>query len=44
MDDVFDAAGDRTVLLISHPPEGLERMDEIVALAAGRVAPVLTPS
>ena len=32
MDDVLDAAGDRTVLLITHRPEGLERMDEIVAL------------
>jgi thiol reductant ABC exporter CydC subunit len=33
MDDVLDAAADRTVLLITHRPEGLERMDEIVSLA-----------
>jgi ATP-binding cassette, subfamily C, bacterial CydC len=33
MDDVLDAAGDRGVLLITHRAEGLERMDEIVALA-----------
>jgi thiol reductant ABC exporter CydC subunit len=32
MDDVLDAAADRTVLLITHRPEGLDRMDEIVAL------------
>jgi ABC-type multidrug transport system fused ATPase/permease subunit len=33
MDDVLDAAAGRTVLLITHRPEGLERMDEIVELA-----------
>ena len=38
MDDVLDASADRTVLLITHRPEGLARMDEIVALAAGRAA------
>ena len=32
MDDVLDATEDRSVLLITHRPEGLERMDEIVAL------------
>jgi ABC-type transport system involved in cytochrome bd biosynthesis fused ATPase/permease subunit len=32
---VLDAAGDRTVLLITHRPEALERMDEIVTLEAG---------
>jgi thiol reductant ABC exporter CydC subunit len=36
MDDVLDAAGDRTVLLITHRGEGLERMDEVVALTGGR--------
>ncbi len=35
MDDVLDAAADRTVLLITHRPEGLERMDEVVALDGG---------
>jgi ABC-type multidrug transport system fused ATPase/permease subunit len=32
MDDVLDAAVDRTVLLITHRREGLERMDEVVSL------------
>jgi thiol reductant ABC exporter CydC subunit len=32
MDDVLDAAGDRTVLLITHRPEGLHRMHEVVPL------------
>jgi len=41
MDDVLDATADKTVLLITHRPEGLERMDEIVALDAGRVIPGL---
>jgi thiol reductant ABC exporter CydC subunit len=36
MDDVLEAAAGRTVLLITHRPEGLDRMDEIVSLAAGR--------
>jgi ATP-binding cassette, subfamily C, bacterial CydC len=35
VDDALDAAGARTVLLITHRPEGLERMDEVVALEAG---------
>jgi thiol reductant ABC exporter CydC subunit len=34
--DVFDAAGGRSVLLITHRPEGLELVDEIVTLHAGR--------
>ncbi len=34
MDDVLDQAGDRAVLLITHRAEGLERMDEIIALAS----------
>ena len=32
LDDVLDAAAGRTVLLITHRPEGLERMDGVVAL------------
>ena len=32
MEDVLDAAAEKTVLLVTHRPEGLERMDEIVAL------------
>jgi thiol reductant ABC exporter CydC subunit len=33
VDDVLDEAGERTVLLITHRPEGLDRVDEIVVLA-----------
>jgi ATP-binding cassette subfamily C protein CydC len=32
MDDLFEAAGKRTVLLITHRPEGLEHVDEVVRL------------
>jgi len=32
IDDVLAAAADRTVLLITHRPEGLDRMDEVVRL------------
>jgi ABC-type transport system involved in cytochrome bd biosynthesis fused ATPase/permease subunit len=35
MDDLLDAAGGRSVLLITHRPEGLERMDEILTLGGG---------
>jgi thiol reductant ABC exporter CydC subunit len=38
IDDVLDAAAGRTVLLITHRPDGLARMDAIVAL------PVLQPA
>jgi ATP-binding cassette subfamily C protein CydC len=34
MEDVLEAAGDRTVLLITHRSEGLEQMDEVVTLDA----------
>jgi ATP-binding cassette subfamily C protein CydC/ATP-binding cassette subfamily C protein CydCD len=37
MDDVLEAADDRAVLLVTHRPEGLEHMDEIVTLADRRV-------
>ncbi len=36
LDDVLDVAAGRSVLLITHRPERLERMDEVVALPAGR--------
>jgi ATP-binding cassette, subfamily C, bacterial CydC len=36
--DVLDAAGDGSVLLITHRPEGLERMDEVVTLPMRLVA------
>jgi ATP-binding cassette, subfamily C, bacterial CydC len=32
--DVFEAAGDRSVLLITHRPEGLDLVDEVVSLPA----------
>jgi ABC-type multidrug transport system fused ATPase/permease subunit len=32
MEDVLDAAGDRSVLLVTHRSEGLDRMDEVVVL------------
>jgi len=35
--DIFAAAGTRSVLLITHRPEGLELVDQIVTLEAGRV-------
>jgi ABC-type transport system involved in cytochrome bd biosynthesis fused ATPase/permease subunit len=34
MDDVLAAASGRSVLLITHRPEGLEHMDEVVVLDA----------
>jgi ATP-binding cassette, subfamily C, bacterial CydC len=38
MDDVLAASASRTVLLITHRPEGLAHMDEVVALPADRAA------
>jgi ABC-type transport system involved in cytochrome bd biosynthesis fused ATPase/permease subunit len=32
--DVFDAAGERSVLLITHRREGLDLVDDVVALPA----------
>ncbi len=37
MDDVLDVLGEKTLLLITHRSEGLERMDEILELDGGRV-------
>jgi ATP-binding cassette subfamily C protein CydC len=34
--EVFDAAGDRSVLLITHREEGLDLVDEVVELGAAR--------
>ena len=36
MDDVMSAAGEKSVLLITHRPEGLDLVDEIFTLDAGR--------
>jgi ABC-type transport system involved in cytochrome bd biosynthesis fused ATPase/permease subunit len=39
MDDVLDVGRERTILLITHRPEGLERMDELDTIDSGaRVA------
>jgi thiol reductant ABC exporter CydC subunit len=38
MEDMLDASTARTVLLITHRPEGLNRMDEIVALPGSQAA------
>ncbi len=35
--DMLSAAGDRTVVLITHRPEGLDRVDEVVTLGGGRI-------
>ena len=35
--DMLSAAGDRTVVLITHRPEGLDRVDEVVTLSGGRI-------
>jgi ATP-binding cassette subfamily B protein len=37
MEDVLAAAEGKSVLLVTHRPEGLERMDEVVTLEGGRV-------
>ena len=37
LDDVVDELGDKSLLLITHRSEGLERMDEILELDDGRV-------
>ncbi len=36
LEDILAAAGDRSILLITHRPEGLSLVDEIVALDGGR--------
>ena len=38
MEDVLDATAGRTVLLITHRPEGLDHMDEVVRLEATNLA------
>jgi ATP-binding cassette subfamily C protein CydC/ATP-binding cassette subfamily C protein CydCD len=37
--DVFAAAGDAAVLLVTHRPEGLELVDEVLCLRDGVIAP-----
>ncbi len=34
--DILEAGGDRSILLITHRPEGLELVDEVVAMDGGR--------
>ena len=38
MNDLLDAAHDRAVVLITHRPVGLDRMDEIIVLEDGGIA------
>ena len=40
MADVLDAADGRTVLLLTHRPEGLDAVDQIFEVAEGRLRPV----
>ena len=35
MDAVLDASNEKTVLLITHRPEGLDRMDDVVRIDGG---------
>jgi ABC-type multidrug transport system fused ATPase/permease subunit len=35
--DVLSAAGDRSVLLVTHRPEGLDLVDEVLRLESGRL-------
>ncbi len=37
MDDLLDAAHDRALVLITHRPVGLDRMDEIIVLEEGKI-------
>ena len=37
IEDVFAAAGDAAVLLITHRPEGLELADELLELSNGAI-------
>ena len=41
--DVFAAAGDTSVLLITHRREGIDLVDEVLVLADGRIAPTPAP-
>jgi ATP-binding cassette, subfamily C, bacterial CydC len=43
MDDVLDALGEKTLLLITHRSEGLDRMHEIVELDDGRIVAGVSP-
>ena len=37
MDDLLDAASERALVLITHRPIGLDRMDEIIVLEGGEI-------
>jgi ABC-type multidrug transport system fused ATPase/permease subunit len=37
MDDLIDATADRSLVLISHRPIGLDRMDEIIVMESGHI-------
>jgi len=42
MDDVHRACAGRSMLLITHRPEGLDRVDVVLRLTRGRVEPETT--
>jgi len=44
MADLLDAAGGRTVLLLTHRPEGLDRVDRTYRLEGGRLTPAGRPA
>ena len=37
MDDLLDAARERSLVLITHRPVGLDRMDEIIVMEDGKI-------
>ncbi|GAB2565771.1 hypothetical protein Aab01nite_47080 [Paractinoplanes abujensis] len=39
MSDLLAASGNRTVLLLTHRPEGLDRVDRVLELSGGRLGP-----
>jgi ABC-type transport system involved in cytochrome bd biosynthesis fused ATPase/permease subunit len=42
MDDVHRACAGRSMLLITHRPEGLDRVDAVLRLTHGRIEPDTT--
>jgi ABC-type bacteriocin/lantibiotic exporter with double-glycine peptidase domain len=38
LSDLLSAAAGRTVLLITHDPDGLDQVDQVIALDGGKVA------
>ena len=44
IDDALRAADTRSVLLITHRPEGLDLVDRVVTLSRGRIVSVTAPA